>query len=142
MSQLRLNPTMRRYSLTAPIPGSAVSTTATARSATVPEARPVPVPGPSTEAQPPEGQGHEAYKIYHIWRSRDNRKGRHAVIVPRDFRFSVPDEKRVSKEITRRATNALAGTALGLVRMVSEYPVWDVSYDVAVVFTLGMCFSQ
>lgn len=142
MSRLRLNPTMRRYPLTTstPVISTTTNTTPTTGSAPVSEPGPSPSLRPQPEAPPPEGQDREAYKIYHIWRSRDNRKGRHAVIIPRDFRFPIPDEKKTSKEIAGRASNTLAGTARGLVRMASEYPVWDVSYDVAVVFTLGVYF--
>ena len=69
--------------------------------------------------------------IYHVWRSRDNRKGRHAAVIGKehveDERIHVP-----------RATNTWRETARGLQRMVVRYPVWDISYDVAISFTLGM----
>lgn len=39
--------------------------------------------------------------------------------------------------LTPDATNTLAETYKGLVKMVVRWPVWDVSFDVAVVFTLG-----
>ncbi|KAK3370259.1 hypothetical protein B0H63DRAFT_454452 [Podospora didyma] len=65
--------------------------------------------------------------IYHVWRSRDNRKGRHSAVVPREH----ADKLRV------RATDTVHETLRGLARMVMRYPVWDISYDVAVVFTLG-----
>lgn len=68
--------------------------------------------------------------IYQVWRSRDNRKGRHAAVAWRqhvDKRIHLP-----------RATNTLVETARGMWRMVVRYPVWDISYDVAIMFTLGM----
>lgn len=37
-----------------------------------------------------------------------------------------------------RASNTLVETAKGVWRMVVRYPVWDISYDVAISFTLGM----
>ncbi|KAK3945874.1 hypothetical protein QBC46DRAFT_349164 [Diplogelasinospora grovesii] len=35
------------------------------------------------------------------------------------------------------ATNTLEQTLRGIARMIMRYPVWDVSYDVAIIFTLG-----
>ncbi|KAH8199669.1 hypothetical protein TruAng_006138 [Truncatella angustata] len=69
---------------------------------------------------------------YHLWRSRDNRKGRHAVIVRPDDQtdkhnaVSHPDASKSIKEVLR-----------GLGKMLVRYPFWDVSYDVAVLFTIG-----
>lgn len=77
---------------------------------------------------PPQDHG-----IYHIWRSRDNRKGRHAALVPRP----TPGADEKAAATVPRATNSVAETLKGLVKMVTRYPIWDVSYDVAVVFTLG-----
>lgn len=68
--------------------------------------------------------------IYHVWRSRDNRKGRHAAVAPRrhvDERVCLP-----------RASDTLIETAKGVQRMAMRFPVWDISYDVAIVFTIGM----
>lgn len=79
-------------------------------------------------AQTPQDNG-----IYHIWRSRDNRKGRHAALVPRP----TPGAEEKAAASVPRATNSFAETLKGLVKMVTRYPIWDVSYDVAVVFTLG-----
>ena len=83
----------------------------------------------STEgnAHTPESKGPP---VYYVWRSRDNRKGRHAIAVDPTYR----DEKGHSGV---SPTNSLKGTVDGLLRMVLRYPVWDVSYDVAVVFTIG-----
>lgn len=69
--------------------------------------------------------------IYHAWRSRDNRKGRHAAVVAREHveggRVDVPSPTDTWREFAR-----------GLWRMTVRYPVWDISYDVAISFTLGM----
>jgi hypothetical protein len=68
--------------------------------------------------------------VYHVWRSRDNRKGRHSAIVTREFAAkggaAVP-----------QATNTWKATWRNILKMFVRYPIWDVSYDVAVVFTLG-----
>lgn len=69
--------------------------------------------------------------LYHVWRSRDNRKGRHAAAIGKDH---IEDE-RVH---VPRTTNMWREIARGLQRMVVRYPVWDISYDVAISFTLGM----
>lgn len=91
-----------------------------------------------TTQQHPSPHPPQDHGIYHIWRSRDNRKGRHAALVPRPTPGA--DEKAAAS--VPRATNSVAETLKGLVKMVTRYPVWDVSYDVAVVFTLGKlgCF--
>ncbi|KAK0719527.1 hypothetical protein B0H67DRAFT_466746, partial [Lasiosphaeris hirsuta] len=70
--------------------------------------------------------------IYHVWRSRDNRKGRHAAVV------TPAALERVGKGLLPQGTtNSFSYTGRGLVKMVTRYPVWDVSYDVATTFTLG-----
>jgi hypothetical protein len=62
------------------------------------------------------------------WTSRDNRKGRHAIIVP-----SVIDLNRA----TPRPTSSPQSVAHNIWRMFTYYPVWDISFDVAFVFTIG-----
>lgn len=66
--------------------------------------------------------------IYHVWRSRDNRKGRHPVLVPRE----IPTHKAPPP------TSTLKETTRGILKVFTRFPVWDVSYDVAVIFTLGL----
>ncbi len=41
-----------------------------------------------------------------------------------------------------KATNTLRETLRGIWKMVVRYPIWDVSYDVATIFTLGMASSH
>ncbi|KAI1425802.1 hypothetical protein F5Y12DRAFT_745730 [Xylaria sp. FL1777] len=68
-----------------------------------------------------------------IWRrylSRDNRKGRHAVVI------SPQGAARLGVSHPR-AANTLKASLRGVWRMLVRYPVFDVSYDVAVIFTLG-----
>ncbi len=69
--------------------------------------------------------------VYHVWRSRDNRKGRHCAVV------SPMSAGMTAKGRAPKPTNSMAGTWSGIVKMAVRYPVWDVSYDVATVFTLG-----
>lgn len=69
--------------------------------------------------------------IQHLWRSRDNRKGRHALQV--DYR--VPPG--VSGYASLPPTSTWQVTARGILRMATYAPYWDVSYLVAITFTIG-----
>lgn len=61
------------------------------------------------------------------WRSRDNRKGRHPLAVVEDH----PSSRR------RDYTTSFRAVGQGLLRMCTECPYWDISYLVAVFFTVG-----
>ena len=65
------------------------------------------------------------------WRSRDNRKGRHTLVV--DDQPSDPSLKYLCPQKTSSASAIL----IGVKRMITHYPYWDVSWLVAVTFTLG-----
>ena len=92
-----------------------------------------PSPGAAKEAQSTAAgtnlEGQETY--WHVWRSRDNRKGRHAVVV------SVPDDRGHGGKPDKAPTNTPREVLKGIGKMVTRWPVWDVSWQVAVVFTLG-----
>lgn len=84
--------------------------------------------------------------IYHIWRSRDNRKGRHALALTPSAKASAaalssggPQHQPGRPHITTTTTSSssIRSTLRGISRMFLRYPVWDVSYDVAAIFTLG-----
>ncbi|TVY49549.1 hypothetical protein LOCC1_G000536 [Lachnellula occidentalis] len=86
-----------------------------------------------------EGEGHDPEKanaelraedVQREFRTRDNRKGRHAI-------FVVPEIANSPKYLTPPATNSLKEVLKGIWRMLSIYPYWDVSYLVAIVFTWG-----
>ncbi|CAI7564639.1 unnamed protein product [Penicillium bialowiezense] len=81
------------------------------------------ITSPESEQPPPPA-------IEHLWRSRDNRKGRHALRVSDKV---SPHEEITTPPLTRSAPAICAG----LLRMVSYAPYWDVSYLVATSFTLG-----
>jgi hypothetical protein len=68
--------------------------------------------------------------LVYVWRSRDNRKGRHALAVGPDYRDGKQHHKL-------RPTTSWQQILRGIGKMFIRYPVWDVSYDVAVVFTIG-----
>lgn len=79
--------------------------------------------------------------VYNVWRSRDNRKGRHALALTPSV-AAGGDDAQASSTIdgitqTPKPTNTVFAVLAGLARMVTRYPVWDISYDVAVIFTLG-----
>lgn len=74
--------------------------------------------------------GEKSPGVAYVWRSRDNRKGRHALAISVD-----PHKHEVTKG--PRPSNSYHQTLRGILKMFVRYPVWDVSYDVAVVFTIG-----
>uniref|UniRef100_A0A8H7NNB9 Integral membrane protein n=1 Tax=Bionectria ochroleuca TaxID=29856 RepID=A0A8H7NNB9_BIOOC len=89
------------------------------------------IAGPDTgEIQPPARPSAQRPGVAYVWRSRDNRKGRHALAV------SVDPRKHDATEGSR-PSNTWNQTLRGVSKMLLRYPVWDVSYDVAVVFTIG-----
>ncbi|TQV91475.1 hypothetical protein IF1G_09974 [Cordyceps javanica] len=63
-----------------------------------------------------------------LWRSRDNRKGRHPLRVQRRPHSQVAAPRRSShpREVLR-----------GIVRTFTQFPVWDISWLVAFIFTCG-----
>ena len=63
------------------------------------------------------------------WTSRNNRKGRHALVVP-------PSESNAPCR-TPPPTNSAKEVLKGILRMFVFYPVWDISYLIAIVFTFG-----
>ncbi|KAJ5948448.1 hypothetical protein N7454_001755 [Penicillium verhagenii] len=113
-----LNPTRARY---APAPGKDVSSSTdqptSQRPTTTPGSKPTPAPTPGF--------------VEHLWRSRDNRKGRHPLQV--DYQAAQQDAANVPPE----PTSTIREAGKGIVRMATCVPYWDVSYLVAVTFTLG-----
>ncbi|OIW28550.1 hypothetical protein CONLIGDRAFT_385561 [Coniochaeta ligniaria NRRL 30616] len=65
--------------------------------------------------------------VYHVWHSRDNRKGRHAISVTADY----------AGKSSLRSSSSLVETLKGMAKMFVRYPIWDVSYDVALIYTIG-----
>ena len=72
-----------------------------------------------------------ASELSFIWRSRDNRKGRHAILV------QPAADPSIAKYQAPKRTSALKAVARGILRMFTYFPYWDISYLVAVIFTLG-----
>lgn len=72
-----------------------------------------------------------AKNIRFLWRSRDNRKGRHPLLVqpPRageEAPFMTPRPTTHPKEILKT-----------VIKTFTHYPVWDISWLVAFIFTWG-----
>ncbi|RMZ71638.1 integral membrane [Pyrenophora seminiperda CCB06] len=65
------------------------------------------------------------------WTSRNDRKGRHAVAIVGKQAASW------SEQTAPRPTSSFRTVARNIWRMLTYYPVWDISFDVAFVFTLG-----
>ena len=85
---------------------------------------------PSASCEPPTTSSSITFK----WRSRDNRKGRHTLVVKPPSSVSTTDAAPI---ILPSSTTTLKATLRGTLRMLIYYPYWDISYLVAVVFTLG-----
>ena len=64
------------------------------------------------------------------WRSRDNRKGRHTLMVHRS-------DSPSASYIAPAPTNTPIAVLKGIGAMFTQYPYWDVSWLVGVMFTLG-----
>lgn len=68
--------------------------------------------------------------VHFLWRSRDNRKGRHPLRVPRrtdnESSVAAPRPSSHPKEVLS-----------GVVRTLTQFPVWDISWLVAFIFTAG-----
>lgn len=86
--------------------------------------------GSDEEKSPKRDDEQAASNVNFYWRSRDNRKGRHALIVDPsndpNAPYLVPKNTSTAREIVRN-----------IVRMATSYPYWDVSWLVATIFTLG-----
>ena len=86
------------------------------------------LPANGDEARPARETQHVTNTEFE-WRSRDNRKGRHALVVQPLIISQA--------HIAPKPTSTLQETGKGILRMVTQYPYWDVSYLVATIFTLG-----
>ncbi|KAK6442761.1 hypothetical protein LTR95_001008 [Oleoguttula sp. CCFEE 5521] len=82
----------------------------------------------TTSADTAHAQTSNTPGIAYKWSSRNNRKGRHAIAISHDWSptWRAPAATNDAKEIAR-----------GVWRMCTTFPVWDVSYLVAIIFTLG-----
>ncbi|KAF2105041.1 hypothetical protein NA57DRAFT_71237 [Rhizodiscina lignyota] len=68
-----------------------------------------------------------ASQVQYEWRSRDNRKGRHALIIPAG----------ATGDHLPRPTSRPSAVLQGIGRMFTTFPWWDVSFLVAFFFSVG-----
>jgi hypothetical protein len=79
------------------------------------------------------GATKQRVELEHVWRSRDNRKGRHVLRI----RYPEGNKDEKKKYILPRKTATLSATLRGIWRMFTYFPYWDVSWCVATIFTWG-----
>lgn len=95
---------------------------------------PVPFLNPTSARYEPTQHPEDTHappQVERLWRSRDNRKGRHAIridtkVLPHETGLIVPP-----------VTQSIPAIAKIFLRMVTYVPYWDVSYLVAMSFTIG-----
>ncbi|KAH0548591.1 hypothetical protein GP486_007865 [Trichoglossum hirsutum] len=86
--------------------------------------------GADRQQQQQQQQQQQAAAGYEYrWRSRDNRKGRHALVV-------VQKGATLPQHLPQRTSSARQ-VLRGILRMFTRCPYWDISYLVATLFTLG-----
>ena len=88
---------------------------------------------PASDPSPKRDQP-KASPVTFQWRSRDNRKGRHTLVVQQSSATTASDDVPC---ILPESTATLKATLRGILRMLTYYPYWDISWLVAVIFTLG-----
>lgn len=66
--------------------------------------------------------------VVYTWTARNNRKGRHAILLP-------SQRSQDPQTLTPRPTARLDAVLHGIRRMATYYPVWDISYLYALVYT-------
>ncbi|RMZ90202.1 hypothetical protein DV736_g2559, partial [Chaetothyriales sp. CBS 134916] len=74
-----------------------------------------------------------ASAVEFLWRSRDNRKGRHALLV------QSPTAGEEPQFLVPRPTSHYQEVLKNIKLTFTYFPVWDISWVVAVIFTLGSC---
>ncbi|OAP63311.1 hypothetical protein AYL99_02538 [Fonsecaea erecta] len=72
-----------------------------------------------------------AKNVRFLWRSRDNRKGRHPLLVQR------PKPGEEAYFVTPRRTSDPREVLKTVVKTMTYFPVWDISWLVAFIFTWG-----
>ncbi|MCJ1414453.1 hypothetical protein MMC32_000779 [Xylographa parallela] len=130
-----LNPTRAHYthsSLSSPLTDHVPTLDTTPEAPSATNSAHTPSPAPDAEkATPPTRDEQLASDVEFQWRSRDNRKGRHALVV------TPAADSHDAKYITPRSTHTLRAALHGVWKMGTRFPYWDVSWLVATVFTLG-----
>ncbi|UKZ46140.1 hypothetical protein TrVGV298_000338 [Trichoderma virens] len=87
-----------------------------------------------TRHEPPKqasGSNVPAKNVRFLWRSRDNRKGRHPLLVQEP----LPGEE--ARFLTPRRTSHPREILKTVIKTFTHYPIWDISWLVAFIFTWG-----
>ncbi|KAK5044860.1 hypothetical protein LTR84_010398 [Exophiala bonariae] len=90
---------------------------------------------PPHESSPPL-KTYPTSRVQFLWRSRDNRKGRHALLVRRP---SSDSERKAARFLAPQRTSHPRQVLRNVWRTFTYFPVWDISWLVAFIFTLGSC---
>lgn len=89
--------------------------------------------GHQTQDETPKKEDEQlASDIEFKWRSRDNRKGRHTLVID-------PTDDPAAPHLSPKPTSTASGVMQGIHRMFTQFPYWDISWLVATIFTLGSC---
>jgi hypothetical protein len=91
-----------------------------------------PTRDPVRDTTTPDGTTLPATNIEYKWTARDNRKGRHTLVTK-----SPSVEHPGMNLVTPRSTTHWRSILHRIWLMITFYPVWDISWCVAYVFTLG-----
>lgn len=85
----------------------------------------------TSEENLPKRKGEElASNVEFMWRSRDNRKGRHTLVAD-------PSGETFALYLAPKSTSGIRQVGKGILRMTRQYPYWDISWLVATIFILG-----
>ena len=85
---------------------------------------------PNADQRCPQHDEQLVPKVALKWCSRDNRKGRHTLVVDPISESSTP-------YLGPKSTARLREVGRGIHRMTTQYPYWNISWLVATIFTLG-----
>ena len=69
--------------------------------------------------------------VHYKWRARDNRKGRHALVIESTSNLDTASIEAPAP------THSFRAAGQGIWRMCTQFPYWNISYLVATIFTLG-----
>ena len=87
----------------------------------------------SGRAASEQKDGRQLHNISFLWRSRDNRKGRHALVVYDDTSTGIQSDTTT----VPAKTQTMYAVSSVLKKMFTTFPYWDISYLVGLVFTIG-----
>lgn len=120
-----LNPTRARFQLDGAVPSDAAASTEPGDSEGSEDI------GKERHGQHQKDEDVPAENVRFLWRARDNRKGRHALLVQK------PRPGEETRYLTPRRTTHYKEVFKNIKLTFTYFPVWDISWLVALIFTLG-----